>query len=71
MSLDSNISDLAAAIGQEIKEVRAEIAQGSGGSGVQNVYIQESEPIIAQGNSALWIKKSSNGNITLNLLEGL
>ena len=33
MSLDSNISDLAAAIGQEIKDVRADMALISGGGG--------------------------------------
>ncbi len=32
MSLDSNISDLAAAIGQEIKDVRADMALISGGA---------------------------------------
>ncbi len=69
MSLDSNISDLAAAIGQEIKDVRAEIAQGGGGSGVQNVFIQEAEPVVAQGNSALWIDTSS-GDVTFNLVIG-
>lgn len=34
MSLDSNISDLATAIGQEIKDVRADMALISGGGGV-------------------------------------
>ena len=33
MSLDSNISDLATAIGQEIKDVRADMALISGGGG--------------------------------------
>ena len=32
MSLDSNVSDLAAAIGQEIKDVRADMALISGGA---------------------------------------
>ena len=34
MSLDQNISDLATAIGQEIKDVRADMALISGGGGV-------------------------------------
>lgn len=69
MSLDENIVSVVQAIGAEIKEVRAEIAQGSGGSGVQNVFIQEAEPVVTKGNSALWIYTSS-GDITFNLVIG-
>lgn len=71
MSLDENIVAVVQAIGTEIKDVRAEIAQSGGGSGVQNVFIQEAEPVVAQGNSALWIQKSVGGSITFNLVEGL
>ena len=41
MSLDSNISDLATAIGQEIKDVRADMAliSGGGGSGTQTALL--------------------------------
>lgn len=65
MSLDSNISDLAAAIGQEIKDVRADMAliSGGGGSGTQNVFIQETEPTIIV--DSLWIQKLPNGNLTM------
>ena len=65
MSLDSNISDLAAAIGQEIKDVRADMAliSGGGGSGTQNVFIQETEPTVTV--DSLWIKRLPNGNLTL------
>lgn len=42
---------------------------GGGGSGVQNVFIQEAEPTIDIGTSALWIQKSLDGSITFNLIE--
>ena len=64
MSLDSNISDLAAAIGQEIKDVRADMALISGGgSGTQNVFIQEAEPAVTV--DSLWIQRLPNGNLTM------
>lgn len=69
MALDDNISALATAIGTKIKEVEASIGNGGGGSGVQNVFIQEAEPTIDIGTSALWIQKSLDGSITLNLIE--
>ena len=65
MSLDSSISDLATAIGQEIKDVRADMAliSGGGGSGTQNVFIQETEPTVIV--DSLWIQKLPNGNLTM------
>ena len=63
MSLDSNISDLATAIGQEIKDVRADMALISGGGGTQNVFIQETEPTVVM--DSLWIQKLPNGNLTM------
>ena len=64
MSLDSNISNLAAAIGQEIKDVRADMALISGsGSGTQNVFIQETEPAVTV--DSLWIQRLPNGNFTM------
>ena len=64
MSLDSNISDLATAIGQEIKDVRADMALISGGGGgVQNVFIQETEPAVTV--DSLWIQRLPNGNFTM------
>lgn len=42
---------------------------GGGGSGTQNVFIQEAEPTIDIGTSALWIQKSLDGSITFNLVE--
>ena len=65
MSLDSNVSDLATRIGQEIKDVRADMAlmSGGGGSGIQNVFIQEIEPTVTV--DSLWIQKLPNGNFTM------
>ena len=64
MNLDQNISDLATAIGQEIKDVRADMALISGGgSGTQNVFIQETEPTVTV--DSLWIQKLPNGNLTM------
>ena len=64
MSLDSNVSDLAARIGQEIKDVRADMALISGGgSGTQNVFIQETEPAVTV--DSLWIQRLPNGNLTM------
>ena len=63
MSLDSNVSDLATRIGQEIKDVRADMALISGGGGTQNVFIQETEPTVVM--DSLWIQKLPNGNLTM------
>ena len=68
MSLDSNVSDLATRIGQEIKDVRADMALISGGGGVQNLFIQETEPAVVV--DSLWIQKLPNGNYTI-WLKGL
>ena len=66
MSLDSNVVDLATRIGQEIKDVRADMALISGG-GVQNLFIQETEPSATV--NSLWIQKSVDGSVTFNLIE--
>ncbi len=64
MSLDSNISDLATRVGQEIKDVREDMALISGGTGgVQNVFIQETEPTVVM--DSLWIQRLPNGNFTM------
>ena len=65
MSLDSNVSDLATRIGQEIKDVRADMAliSGGGGPGTQNVFIQETEPTVTV--DSLWIQRLPNGNLTM------
>ncbi len=65
MSLDSNVSDLATRIGQEIKDVRADMALISGGgrSVAQNVFIQATEPAVTV--DSLWIQKLPNDNLTM------
>ena len=63
MSLDSNVSDLATRIGQEIKDVRADMALISSGGGTQNLFIQETEPTVVV--DSLWIQKLPNGNFTM------
>ena len=64
MALDDNISALATAIGAEIKDVRADMALISGGgSGTQNVFIQETEPAVVV--DSLWVQKLPNGNFTM------
>ena len=69
MALDDNISALATAIGTEIKDVRADMALISGGSGTQNVFIQDAEPTVGVGSSALWIQTSVDGSVMFNLVE--
>ena len=63
MDFNSNVSDLAQRIGEEIKDVRADMALISGGSGTQNVFIQEAEPAVTV--DSLWIQKLPNGNLTM------
>ena len=63
MSFDSNVGDLATRIGQEIKDVRADMALISGGGRTQNVFIQETEPAVVM--DSLWIQKLPNGNFTM------
>ena len=65
MSFNSNVIDLAQRVGQEIKDVRADMAliSGGGGSGAQNVFIRETEPTVTV--DSLWIQKLPNGNFTM------
>lgn len=44
------------------------VISGGGGGGVQNVYIQETEPEVTS--DSLWIQKLPNGNYTI-WLKGL
>lgn len=42
----------------------------SGGSGTQNVYIQESEPLAGSGEKVLWIQTKADGSTTMFIKEG-
>ena len=70
MSFDSNVIDLAQRVGQEIKDVRADMALISGGGGTQNVFIQETEPTIGVGDKVLWLQTSADGSVMFNLVTG-
>ena len=67
MSLDSNVVDLATRIGQEIKDVRAEMALVSGGGGASNVIISAIEPDVVV--DSLWIEKKADGSFSFWLKE--
>ena len=90
MSLDSNVSDLATAIGTALKGKQDTLVSatniktingvsvlgsgnmvisGGGGGSVQNVYIQEAEPVIATGEKALWID-TTGGNLNFWVVTG-
>ena len=60
MELQERLSDFATAVGAKIKEVEA---NSGGGSGVQNVFIQETEPEVSS--DSLWIQRLPNGNLTM------
>lgn len=66
MELQERLSDFATAVGVKIKQVEA---NSGGGSGVQNVFIQDVEPSVTTGNKALWLD-TTNGDITFNLVIG-
>ena len=42
----------------------------SGGGGTQNVYIQESEPIVGTGEKVLWIQTNADGSTSVFIKEG-
>lgn len=45
------------------------VISGGGGGGVQNVYIQTTEPTIATGEKALWID-TTGGNLNFWVVTG-
>ena len=88
MSLDTQIADLASAIGTEVKNkqdklesniniktINGESVLGSGnitiagGSGIQNVFIQSTEPTVAIGEKVLWID-TTGGNLNFWIKTG-
>ena len=44
---------------------------GSGGSAIQNLYIQEAEPAPDVGNKVLWLQTNIDGTVQFNLVEGI
>lgn len=42
----------------------------SGGSGTQNVFIQETEPTVGVGDKVLWLQTSADGSVMFNLVTG-
>ena len=56
MSLAEQVGALATRIGQEIKSVRADMALGGGGSGVQRVFAQAEQPTVAPGVPYIWFQ---------------
>ena len=72
MSFNQNVLDLAQRMGEEIKDVRADMAliSGGGGSGTQNVFIQETEPTVGVGDKVLWLQTSADGSVMFNLVTG-
>ena len=45
------------------------ITISGGGSGTQNVFIQDAEPTVGVGSSALWIQTNVDGSVMFNLVE--
>lgn len=46
------------------------VISGGGGGGTQNVYIQESEPIVGTGEKVLWIQTNADGSTSAFIKEG-
>ena len=42
----------------------------NGGSGIQNVFIQEEEPHAGAGEKVLWIQTNADGSTTMFIKEG-
>ena len=47
------------------------VISGGSSGGVQNVFIQESEPTPGTGEKVLWLQTKADGSIQFNLVEGL
>ena len=46
------------------------VISGGGGGGVQNVFIQETEPTVGVGDNVLWLQTSADGSVMFNLVTG-
>ncbi len=64
--------------GTNIKTINSQSLLGSGnivissegGGGVQNVFIQETEPTVGVGDKVLWLQTSADGSVMFNLVTG-
>ena len=63
--------------GTNIKTINSQSLLGSGnivisggGSGTQNVFIQETEPTVGVGDKVLWLQTSADGSVMFNLVTG-
>lgn len=69
MSLEARITELAQAIGADIKALEA-----GGGSGVQQVFVQQTAPVVAPGTSYIWYQTGlgpSGLDVTIWVEDGL
>ncbi len=46
------------------------VISGGGVGGTQNVYIQESEPIVGTGEKVFWIQTNADGSTSMFIKEG-
>lgn len=68
VSLEDGISQLTVRVADEFKAVRTEMT-GIGGTNNPNLFIQQAEPVLANGSSALWLKTNPDGTMSLWLKE--
>lgn len=68
MTLETRISDLASAIGADVKALQAAVASlgGGGGAGVP-VYVQQDDPAVAS--PYVWFKTDAGG-VVIDILKG-
>jgi hypothetical protein len=55
--------------GENIKTINGQSLLGSGNVGLNVIYIQEDEPVLAVGQKALWIQKFPDGTFDIIVLE--
>ena len=68
-SMEESISKLAVRVADEFKAVRTEMSGIGGGANNPNLFIQQTEPVLANGSSALWLKTNPDGTMSLWLKE--
>ena len=55
--------------GGNLKTINGQSLLGSGDVGLNVIYIQETEPVVAVGQKALWIQKMSDGTFDFKIIE--